>query len=135
MRYLSAEELIALNTSVLLSSHQATTIRNAAGLASIAQLPKQAFFQTEAYPNLESKLGIVFIKIINLHPFADGNKRSAIAALWTMADLNGHWLTFTDTELAQFALEVAQLEDRKLDYNTVYQTIKSHLTLNAKSKD
>ncbi|WP_143462283.1 type II toxin-antitoxin system death-on-curing family toxin [Levilactobacillus enshiensis] len=129
MRYLSAEELIALNANVLLSAHQATTIRNAAGLSSIEQLPKQAFFQTEAYPNLESKLGIVFIKIINLHPFADGNKRTAIAALWTMADLNGYWITFTDTELATFALDVAQLEDRKLDYDSIYRTIKNHLTL------
>lgn len=127
MRYLTATELIALNTRILLEHHQEPVIRNAAGLESISALPQQSFFETDAYPTLDRKLGIVFIKIINLHPFADGNKRTAVAALWTMTGLNGYHLTFTNEELVQIALETAQIEDRQLNYDAIYLAIKNHL--------
>ena len=127
MRYLSANELVQLNQKVLSASNQVSQIRNAKGLGSIEALPRQSFFGTEAYPKLSQKLGIVFIKIINLHPFADGNKRTAVLALSVMARLNNYDLTFSIVDLNDFALMVAQLEDGQLDYDQVFQTIATHL--------
>ncbi|KJW13298.1 type II toxin-antitoxin system death-on-curing family toxin [Levilactobacillus spicheri] len=127
MRYLSANELVQLNQKVLSTSNQISQIRNAKGLGSIEALPRQSFFDTEAYPKLSQKLGIVFIKTINLHPFADGNKRTAVLALSVMARLNNYDLTFSIVDLNDFALMVAQLEDGQLDYDQVFQTIATHL--------
>lgn len=129
MYYLSDIDLITINTRVLLATNQISTIRNPAGLDSITQLPQQAFFGREAYPTIEQKLGIVFIKIINLHPFADGNKRTAVLALWQLSRLNGYDLTYVDEnfELAHLALTIATQDDSDLNYDDIYNNIASHL--------
>jgi len=127
MRYLTIQELIQLNQMLLSEQAQTSQIRNSQGLGSIEALPQQAFFGTEAYPKLSQKLGIVFIKIINLHPFADGNKRTAVMALTVMATLNGHHLTFTPSDLHDLALLIAKTDDTQLDYDVVYQQIAAHL--------
>ncbi|MCW3778549.1 Fic family protein [Levilactobacillus namurensis] len=104
-----------------------SSFSNSKGLGSIVVLPRQSFLGTEAYPKLTQKLRIVFIKIINLHPFVDGNKRTAVLALSVMAQLNNHDLTFSVVELNDLALMVALLEDGQLDYDCVFQVIASHL--------
>ncbi|WP_203641550.1 type II toxin-antitoxin system death-on-curing family toxin [Levilactobacillus andaensis] len=133
MVYLSAKQLVAVNLKALSGTGESTIIRNAEGLSSIETLHKQGFFDKEAYPSIQKKIGIVFIKIINLHPFEDGNKRTAVLAATIMAKLNGYALTFTNKEIESLALRVAATDDIELDYEQVYSQFKVHLTKISKS--
>ena len=133
MVYLSAKQLVAVNLKALSGTGESTIIRNAEGLSSIEVLPKQGFFDKEAYSSIQKKIGIVFIKIINLHPFEDVNKRTAVLAATIMAKLNGYALTFTNKEIESLALRVAATDDIELDYEQVYSQFKAHLTKISKS--
>jgi len=125
--YLNAYQFIDLNTLALIDTDEASFVRNPHGLDAIEHLSKQNFFGREAYPKIEEKLGIVFIKLINLHCFEDANKRTAVLALQTLADLNDHDLTYTSEEMYELALKVAATDDADLDYNAVYRSIRDHL--------
>ncbi|MFD0896273.1 type II toxin-antitoxin system death-on-curing family toxin [Loigolactobacillus binensis] len=128
MRYLTETELIAINTSILVKHDQQPLVRNPAGLQSLIRLPQQAFFDQENYRGLAQKIGIVFIKIINLHPFQDGNKRTAVIAATVIAKLNRHQLTFSEQEMFDLALFVAKTDDPQLNYAEIYGRFEQHLT-------
>lgn len=128
MRYLTETELIAINTSILIKYDQQPFVRNPAGLQSLIQLPQQAFFGQENYATLAKKIGIVFIKIINLHPFQDGNKRTAVIAATVMATLNQRRLSFSEQEMFELALFVAKTDDPKLNYAEIYTRFEQHLS-------
>lgn len=124
--YLTAKELIAINASVMarpprLTDHHTTII------ASIIELPQQVFFSTAAYPNIEDKLGIVYLKIITCRPFTDGNKRTAVLALAILAELNHYHLTYTNPELAALTLKLASLDGPDIDYKATYRNLRAHL--------
>ncbi|WP_395322667.1 type II toxin-antitoxin system death-on-curing family toxin [Levilactobacillus parabrevis] len=127
MKYLTTSELIALNTAVLLNTSEKSTVRNAKGLESIEALPQQAFFGIEAYSEFYKKIGIVFIKIINLHPFEDGNKRTAVMAASVIAKMNGFQLNLSNQGIADLALKVASVDENKLKYEDVYRIFQKHL--------
>lgn len=125
--YLDAVQLQAMNKQLLVGTGERSFVRNSAGLDSIENLPKQRFFGTEAYPSLPAKLGITYIKLINLHCFEDANKRTAALALAMLADLNGWELTYSNEELADLTIKVAALNDAQLDYDALYLAIENHL--------
>ncbi|VDG23149.1 type II toxin-antitoxin system death-on-curing family toxin [Lactiplantibacillus mudanjiangensis] len=127
MEYLNAEQLLAINFAVLNEHDEQSRVQNLGGLKSIEALPKQSFFDADAYPEVNQKLGIVFIKIINLHPFADGNKRTAVIALMQMAKRNGYRLTYTNQQIADIALNIAKKQDKDIEYKQVYEDIGQHL--------
>jgi len=126
-QYLDAKELIAVNTRILMTSNEVPFVRNPQGLDSIEHLPRQSFGGTELYPTIEQKIGIVFIKLINLYCFEDANKRTVAIALQVLSSLNGYELTFTNSELFKLTLSIAATDDPKLDYDKVYKQIKQHL--------
>lgn len=126
MRLLTAEEIIAINVGQVTPYGERSFVRNPAGLQSIVALPNQSAFDQDAYPDLFDKIGITFIKLIKLHPFEDGNKRTAVVAAGVLARLNGYQLTFSNKEMEALALQVAEVEDRKLDYNQIMQAFKDH---------
>ena len=48
--------------------------------------------------------------ILRNHPFADGNKRAALAGLTIFLDLNGHQLTCSEVEETAMVLRAASSE-------------------------
>ncbi|MCH5465182.1 type II toxin-antitoxin system death-on-curing family toxin [Lactobacillus sp. ZJLC29-4] len=90
-------------------------------------MPQQAFFDIEAYPEFSETIGIVFIKVINLHPFEDGNKRTAVMAAVIMAKLNGIQIDFSNREIAELALCVAKTDESQLQYEDIYAEFDRHL--------
>lgn len=125
--YLTVKELGALNAASLQDTVQESTVRSASALDSIIAQPQQVFFSTEAYPTAEKKLGIVFLKIITLHPFEDGNKRTAVLALAVLAKLNHYRITYTNSELAALTLKIAAADGPDIDYDALYKNLRVHL--------
>jgi len=46
---------------------------------------------TELYPTLEKKAAILYYSLIKNHPFRNGNKRTATAAMMVFILINGKW--------------------------------------------
>lgn len=54
----------------------------------------------EFYPSTKEKIAKIVVSLVRLHPFVDGNKRTALAVLIVLSDLNGLQLkTFDYTDL------------------------------------
>ena len=61
--------------------------------------------------------------IVRSHPFADGNKRSAFAALTIFADINGHHLTCSEVEETAMVLRAAASEITEAEWTTWVQKV------------
>ncbi|MBU9788121.1 type II toxin-antitoxin system death-on-curing family toxin [Lentilactobacillus sp. IMAU92037] len=127
MKLLSIDEIIAINVATTSQNGQKTFVRNPHGLESIVALPRQSAFGQQMYETLAEKIGITFIKIINLHPFEDGNKRTAVIAAEIISRRNHNELMMANDEIRDLALRVAKTDDSNLNYHDVYLQFERHL--------
>jgi death-on-curing protein len=61
----------------------------------------------ELYPGIIKKAAILFEALINYHPFADGNKRTAEILTEIFLENSGYYWDFNEDEIVDFATEVA----------------------------
>lgn len=84
-------------------------VRNEDGLESAVARPRQMHNYTG-----EERIGAVAASLawalLRNHPFADGNKRIALAAFVMSAELNGHRLTCSEAEETAMILKAAGSE-------------------------
>lgn len=71
------------------------------------QLPRATFGSMEMYGSLEEKAATMFYSLIKNHPFPNGNKRIAVAALLVFLYINEQWVTANPQELYELAIAVA----------------------------
>jgi death-on-curing protein len=81
MRYLRLSEVLYLHDRILKESGGRHGVRNQGGLESALALPRQTFGEIELYPSIVEKAAILCFSLVNNHPFIDGNKRVAHAAM------------------------------------------------------
>jgi death-on-curing protein len=89
MRYLSLPEVLYLYRRILETSGGGSGIRDLQVLESALAQPKQTFGGVDLYPSLVEKAAALCFSIVNNHPFVDGNKRVAHAAMESFLLLNG----------------------------------------------
>ena len=77
-------------------------------LESCLVIPFQSFGGKKLYKGLISKAAILFYLMIKNHPFQNGNKRIAMAALFIYLYRNKKWLKVDNKELYNFARWVAE---------------------------
>lgn len=84
-------------------------------LDSALQLPRAAFGGVDMYVSLEEKTAALFYSLIKNHPFPNGNKRIAVAALLVFLYINDQWVGATPQEMYDLAIVVAasKPEDRQ----------------------
>jgi death-on-curing protein len=81
---------------------------NANGLLSALTTPFQRTFGAESFPTvLEKAAALTFLLIAN-HPFRDGNKRIAAAALSLFLERNGWCLRAAPRELEAFTMRLTR---------------------------
>ena len=80
--------------------------------------PYQTFGGKQLYPGVIKKSSILFYLMIKNHPFQNGNKRIAMAALFYFLYINNKWLKVDSQELYNFAKWVAE-SNPKLKKETV----------------
>jgi len=90
MRYLTLTEVLELHHLVLEQSGGASGIRDVGALESSLAQPGMSFGGEELYPSLAEKAATLAFSLARNHPFADGYKRVAHAAMETFLVLNGH---------------------------------------------
>jgi death-on-curing protein len=95
MRYLTLGEVVALHRALLESSGGATGIRDLGSLESALAQPRATFGGVDLHASLAAKVAALGFSLALNHPFVDGNKRVAHAAMEVFLILNGHEIVAT----------------------------------------
>lgn len=85
MIYLDTEDLLHIAGRVLGAPPQ---VRDLGLLGSSAYRPQTEAFGYEPYPTLHDKMAALLVSLTMNHALIDGNKRLALAAAWTMCEIN-----------------------------------------------
>ena len=75
--------------------------------------PDVTMFGVDLYPDLQSKAGVLFFRLVRSHGFSDGNKRVALLALIDVLERNGMRLAADDDELYAFVMAAATHSTRE----------------------
>ena len=94
-------------------------------LESCLLAPFQKFEKKSLYQGMIGKASILFYLMIKNHPFQNGNKRIAMAALFAFLHRNKKWLKVDNQEFYNFAVWIAE-SPPKLKQETV-QAIKKFI--------
>lgn len=81
-------------------------------LHSAAHQPYQHCFGHELYPTIAAKAAYLFIHIATGHVFSNGNKRTAALCLDAFLLINSVFLTLSNEEVHELALNVASFGER-----------------------
>lgn len=114
MQYLTLEQLLQIHALVLLKDGGADGVRDVGRLEAVVATQHQVVFGEELYPSVYQKSAAIIRGIIGDHPFADGNKRTAMLAGLTFVEVNGSRFSADTGELEDFAVSVA-VEHRSVD--------------------
>jgi len=107
MRHLTLSEVVELHRLVLAASGGAPGIRDLGSLESAVAQPRASFGGSDLHPTLIEKTSALGFALAQGHPFADGNKRVAHAAMATFLLLNGVDIAATVDEQEQLMLNLA----------------------------
>jgi death on curing protein len=89
MRYLTIEEVLRLHDRVIERTGGSAGVRDRGALESAVSQPQMTFSGDDLYPTLPEKAAALCFSLAMNHPFVDGNKRTAHAAMEVFLILNG----------------------------------------------
>lgn len=98
-------------------------VRDYSLLESAIESPFQSFDGEELYPTIQSKAARLGFCLIKNHCMIDGNKRIGAHAMLVLLKLNGIDLKYTQKELYETILYVA---DGSLEYEDLLQWVLDH---------
>ena len=107
MRDVTLGEVVELHRLVLESSGGATGIRDLGALESALAQPRASFGGIALHATLHAKAAALGFSLALNHPFLDGNKRAAHAAMETFLMLNGAEIEATIDEQERLMLDLA----------------------------
>jgi death on curing protein len=107
MRYLTLEEVLALQQRVIAQSGGAPGVRDVNLVDSAVAQPSMTFDGRDLFPTLTEKAAALGYSLIMNHAFVDGNKRIGHAAMETFLALNGHEIACGVDEQERMILDVA----------------------------
>ena len=85
-------------------------IRDENLLHSALEAPKVAFGGKEMYPSPYAKVAVYLFHLAKNHPFQDGNKRTAFAAVLLFLESNHKKMRFKNIDLEELVVKVAKGE-------------------------
>jgi death-on-curing protein len=104
VRYLTTDQVILFNEDFAGPGQ----LRDFGLLESAVFRPQSSAFGEDAYSDVPTKAAALFHSLVRNHPFVDGNKRTAAAALLTFLRMNGYRMRASDPELIAWALDTAE---------------------------
>lgn len=96
MNWIGIEELLLIHARVIAETGGAQGVINAGALDSALRRPFTAFDGQQLFPGNLEKVATFMHSIVAFHPFADGNKRTALVAGDVVLRLNGLQLIASD---------------------------------------
>lgn len=107
MRYLTLAEVLHIHEGVLAQTGGLFGIRDLSVLESALSQPKASAGGADAYPSLVEKAAALCYSLCSNHPFIDGNKRVAHAAMEIFLLLNGRELRASVDDQERLMLGIA----------------------------
>lgn len=107
MRYLTLLDVLEAHERILQQSGGEPGVLNLGALESALAQPRMTFGGQDLYPTIVEKAAALGFSLIQNHPFVDGNKRTAHAAMETFLVLNGSQIEATVEEQEDLILKVA----------------------------
>jgi death-on-curing protein len=92
-------------------------------LESAVNRPFQSAFGEDAYPNTLEKAAALFQSLIANHPFANGNKRTAVLALQVFLVANSYAPAFTYAQMYELARQTASYKARGISHKQSLEEI------------
>ena len=123
MKILTNHQIVLLHEQLINETGGSHGIRDEGMLESALSAPFQEFQAFSPYPTIQQKAARLAYGLIMNHPFVDGNKRIGAHAMLTLLLLNGIELEYTQQELSNIILRVA---DGKGDYDILLTWILNH---------
>ena len=108
MEYLTLDDILEIRDQVSAAANDRFEVMSPNGLLSALAAPRRSAFGDEAYITLAEKAGVLVYALIQNHPFWDGNKRIASAALRLFVERNTARLVADDQQLRSFTTEIAK---------------------------
>jgi death-on-curing protein len=105
VRYLTVAEIYNINFTV---TEGDTFVRDIQLLESEVKRPSLVLFGQPQFPTLLDKAAALMESLAYRHPFADGNKRTAIIAVGFFLEVNGVTPVWDEAEIEAFVLKIAQ---------------------------
>ena len=100
MTWLTEEQLVYLHDELIRATGGSQGLRDKNLLQSALYSPLRTFDSSKLFPTIQQKAARLACGLTQNHPFVDGNKRTALAVLIVLSDLNGLNLkTFDYTDL------------------------------------
>lgn len=103
IRYLSVEDLIRIQHGIAPN----TPLRDPGLLDAAVARARSGFGDHEAYPTVHEKAAAILHSLASTQAFVDGNKRTAVMAMYEFLAIN-HWLlTMDEADLYHLTLDTA----------------------------
>jgi death on curing protein len=109
IRYLNAEDIVELHYMMMrdFGEGEQAGVMFEDRLLSVAERPKSDYFGVRIFPTIWEKAGALVQSLVQVHPFYNGNKRTALVCLDTFLYLNGYELIMTNQEAEDFIVSIA----------------------------
>jgi death on curing protein len=124
MRYLTLGEVVTLHRAVVTETGGADGIRDLGSLESAIAQPRATFDNVDLYPSVADKAASLAFGLAMNHPFVDGNKRIAHAAMSVFLELNGVSFDAAIDEQERLFLDLA---DGKITRQQLTTWLERHL--------
>jgi death on curing protein len=106
-RHLKLGEVVALHRAIIETTGGISGVRDLSGLESALAQPRATFGGSDLHPGLPAKAAALGYSLALNHPFLDGNKRVAHAAMEVFLALNGLDIVADFDEQERLMLDVA----------------------------
>lgn len=120
---LTVSEILRLHQKLLDATGGLSGTRDLGLLESAVYSANQVFGEEEAYPTVEQRAARLAYAITQNHPFVDGNKRIGMLVMLMTLRLNHVQIQYTQAELIQLGLSVA---DNSYRYEDILVWINNH---------
>ena len=121
---LSVSEVTELHEKLISVTGGSHGIRDINLLESAVLGCYQTFGDIDLYPTITEKATRMAYTVSKNHPFVDGNKRVAVTSMLVMLRLNGINPLFTQQELIDLGLGIA---DGSFEYNEIVTWLDNHV--------
>ena len=122
-RYLSYEQVLRLHHALMLEESQQSILISPEKLEAAVLRPEASVFGEDAYLTLAEKAAALLESLAIGHPFIDGNKRIAFAAMNTFLRLNGVTAQPGEDPMYDLVLAVASGEMKGVE--TIAQSLRA----------
>lgn len=126
IRYLSVQEVIAINVAVIqkYSLGEQIGVKDNGLLESAVLRPQSSAFGNDAYPTIFEKAAALFESLGQNHPFQNANKRTAFTALLIFLRYNNFKFTMDQKAAEDFTVDMV---NHKYSFDQLIVIIQEHL--------